>query len=157
MDIFEQLANKPLCIHACMRSFGVSKTTPESITEQLLDAGFTHVVPTSTYQFEQPAPAHHQPQQNGWSYLDKNDVDNNDVDKQSEHNIVFRPTENKLSPRDMGAFPAAVLARHGRIRGNYPLNSFAAIGPCADDIISTQTPDDVYRPLEKIIELRGSC
>ncbi|HIG39255.1 MAG: AAC(3) family N-acetyltransferase [bacterium] len=151
MDIFNKLANKPLCIHASMRSFGDLKTKAESIADQLLDAGCTLVVPTFTYRLEQPPPAHDRPQQNGWNYLDKND----DVHKRSEHDLVFRASENELSLREMGAFPAAVLERQGRKRGNHPLNSFAAIGPCADDIISTQTPEDVYGPLEKIIELGG--
>ncbi len=161
MDIFDQLADKPFCIHASMRSFGDSKTNPESIADQLLDAGCTLVVPTFTYRLEQPPPVHDRPRQNGWNYMDKNDVDKNDVDKnddmhkQPEHDLVFRATENELSHRDMGAFPAAVLQRHGRKRGNHPLNSFTAIGPSADDIISTQTPEDVYGPLEKIIELGG--
>ena len=151
MDIFQQVANKPLCIHASMRSFGDSKTNPDSIANQLLDVGCTLVVPTFTYRLEQPPPLHDRPPQNGWDYLDKS----YDVDKQSEHDLIFKAAENELSLRDMGAFPAAILQRAGRKRGNHPLNSFTAIGPDADDIISTQTPDNVYGPLKKIAALGG--
>jgi len=160
MDFFKQVANKPLCIHASMRSFADSKTNTDSIADQLLDMGCTVVVPTFTYRLEQPPPLHDRPARNGLSYEDKNDVDknvdkNDDVDKQSEHDLVFKTVENELSRRDMGAFPAAMLQRTGRKRGNHPLNSFTAIGPDAEDIISTQTPVDVYGPREKILALGG--
>jgi aminoglycoside 3-N-acetyltransferase len=146
MSIFKQLANKPVCIHASMRSFGTSRTSPDSIANQLLEIGCTIVVPTFTYGFELPPPLDDRPPQNGWDY---------DRKQPDEHDRVYNHAQNELSYDDMGAFPACILNRAERIRGNHPLNSFSAIGPLAERIISTQTPDNVYGPLKQICDLGG--
>lgn len=62
----------------------------------------------------------------------------------AEH--VFTPASNDVS-LSMGAIPAAVLARRGRVRGDHPLCSFAAIGPDAALLVGGQRPLDVYAPL----------
>ena len=49
--------------------------------------------------------------------------------------------------REMGAIPAWVAAHPDRRRGNHPLNSFAALGPRAGEVIGGQSPRDVYAPL----------
>jgi aminoglycoside 3-N-acetyltransferase len=56
----------------------------------------------------------------------------------------------------MGAIPAAVLERGDRRRGNHPTNSFAAVGPRAEQLIGGQSPFDVYAPLERLCELSGA-
>jgi aminoglycoside 3-N-acetyltransferase len=68
---------------------------------------------------------------------------------------IYHQEENDLSVRDMGSFPAAVLAMEARVRGNHPLNSFAAIGVRADELTNEQSWEDVYAPLRKLVELDG--
>ena len=56
----------------------------------------------------------------------------------------------------MGAIPAVLLARTARRRGAHPLNSFAALGPLAAELIDGQSPFDVYTPLARLCELGGA-
>jgi len=55
----------------------------------------------------------------------------------------------------MGAIPAAVLAMPGRVRGRHPLDSFAAIGPRAAELVSGQTASNVYAPLKALARVDG--
>jgi aminoglycoside 3-N-acetyltransferase len=55
----------------------------------------------------------------------------------------------------MGALPARLIERPTARRGEHPLNSFAALGPLADELIDPQRPDDVYAPIRQLIERRG--
>jgi aminoglycoside N3'-acetyltransferase len=70
---------------------------------------------------------------------------------------VFQPETIELDQEDMGAVPAAVLSMQGHIRGNHPLNSFAAVGPLATaGLIRDQNALDVYKPLEMLVSLQGN-
>jgi len=142
-----QLANKPVCVHASMRSFGKNRRSADSLLDQLLGMGCTIVVPTFTYELNQPPPRDDRPSSNGLDY---------DSDQTPEHDRHYDPAGNDLTLAEMGAFPAAVLARRERVRGNHPLNSFSAIGPEAGAIISRQTPDRVYGPLEQLCTMGGA-
>ncbi|MEM7018672.1 MAG: hypothetical protein AAF512_15190, partial [Pseudomonadota bacterium] len=64
----ELLANKPVCVHASMRSFKAQRYQANEIIDTLLGLGCTVVAPTFTYGFEQPAPIHDRPARNGWNY-----------------------------------------------------------------------------------------
>ena len=55
----------------------------------------------------------------------------------------------------MGAVPAAVLAMPGLVRGAHPLDSFAAVGPLAHELVDGQAPQHVYAPLEALIAAGG--
>jgi aminoglycoside 3-N-acetyltransferase len=67
---------------------------------------------------------------------------------------IFTPTSTDIAPT-MGALPSAVLARPDRVRGNHPLNSFAALGPNADSLVEPQRPLDVYAPLRILAAREG--
>ena len=43
----------------------------------------------------------------------------------------------------------------GRARGNHPLNSLAAVGPSARELIAGQAPLDVYAPFRELARLNG--
>jgi aminoglycoside 3-N-acetyltransferase len=68
---------------------------------------------------------------------------------------IYDQNRNALSVEDMGTFSAAVLACRDRVRGNHPLNSFAAIGTLANELTNGQDWEDVYAPLRKLTELGG--
>ncbi len=55
----------------------------------------------------------------------------------------------------LGVFPAALISRAGAVRGEHPLNSFAALGPLADELIATQSPTDVYGPIRELAARSG--
>ena len=65
---------------------------------------------------------------------------------------VYAPDAPDIDRADMGAIPAAVLAMPGRVRGNHPLCSFAAIGPLADELVAAQQPLHVFAPLRALAE-----
>ncbi|HEY2765037.1 MAG TPA: AAC(3) family N-acetyltransferase, partial [Pseudonocardiaceae bacterium] len=66
----------------------------------------------------------------------------------------FDPSAGFIDPA-MGALPAGVLHRPGRVRGNHPLSSFTALGPQAAAIVGGQRPLDVYAPLRALAERGG--
>jgi aminoglycoside 3-N-acetyltransferase len=68
--------------------------------------------------------------------------------------MIFDPGSNILD-ESMGQIPAAVLQTEGRIRGNHPIDSFAALGPCAALLVGVQTPQDVYAPVRELSKQDG--
>ncbi len=72
----------------------------------------------------------------------------------ADYNRVFTPASYEID-KDMGVVAAAVVAREGRVRGNHPLCSFAAVGPLASELIVEQRPDNVYAPLDALARLGG--
>jgi hypothetical protein len=64
------------------------------------------------------------------------------------------PASNEIDD-DMGALPAAVLARPGRVRGDHQLSSFTAIGPLAEQLMRDQAPLHVFAPLEALTDTGG--
>ena len=50
----------------------------------------------------------------------------------------------------MGAVASALVGMREAARGVHPLNSFAAVGPMADALVSTQTLLDVYAPIREL-------
>jgi aminoglycoside N3'-acetyltransferase len=143
------LSNKPVCIHASMRSFGWVKGGPLAVVDGFLAQGCTVVVPTFSYDLAVPPPVEMRPLQNGYDY----DAIEEPMPGSKR---IYIPKSTAFSREYMGAIPAAVLAMPRHVRGNHPLNSFAAVGPLARRVISSQEPMDVYGPLKVLAELDGS-
>ncbi|XEC96747.1 AAC(3) family N-acetyltransferase [Paenibacillus tarimensis] len=143
------LSNKPVCIHSSLRSFGSVDGGAESIVHAFLNQGCTILVPSFSSRFAVYPPDDQRPERNGcgdYSWFTNNNS--------TETKNIFTCTTNELD-RDMGAIPKAVLNMQDRRRGNHPLNSFAAVGPLADELILEQKPANVYAPLETLSELNG--
>ncbi len=142
-----ELRGRPICLHSSLRSFGTLDGGAEALIDAFLAADCTLLVPTFSYRYEQPPPPDRRYTRNGWDY---------------ERHVLphtsrrFDPRANDLSREDLGAIPVALLARAERRRGNHPLNSFAALGPLAAELIDGQSPFDVYAPLERLCELGGA-
>jgi len=142
------LSSRPVCIHASLRSFGWVKGGPSTVIEGLLAEGCTVVVPTFSYDLAVPPPQGRRLLQNGYDY----DAVEEPAPGSSR---IYTPTSTAFSREHMGAIPAAVLAMPRHVRGNHPLNSFAAVGPLAHKLISTQGPTNVYGPLRALAETDG--
>jgi aminoglycoside N3'-acetyltransferase len=143
------LSNKPVCIHASLRSFGWVKGGPLAVVDGFLAKGCTLVVPTFSYDLAVPPLIDMRPLQNGYDY--------DAVEEPTPGSRrIYTPKSTTFSMEYMGAIPAAVLAMPRHVRGNHPLNSFAAIGPLAHRVISSQKPMDVYGPLKVLAELDGA-
>ncbi|MFL7794585.1 MAG: AAC(3) family N-acetyltransferase [Anaerolineae bacterium] len=143
------LSNKPVCIHASLRSFGWVKGGPLAVVNGFLAQGCTVVVPTFSYDMAVSPPVDMRPPQNGYDY-----------DTIEEPSLgskrIYTPKSTAFSREYMGAVPAAVLAMPRHVRGDHPLNSFAAVGPLAHRVISSQGPMNVYGPLKVLAETDGS-
>ena len=141
------LAGRPLCLHSSLRSFGWVEGGASTIAQALLDEGCTVLVPTFSWDFAVPPPAEMRPPRNGWDY-DRVEGPTAGI------NRLYDPATTEID-RKMGAVPAAVLRLPGRVRGGHPLNSFAAIGPLARDLVAGQGPQSVYAPLRALAGADG--
>nr|WP_144926543.1 AAC(3) family N-acetyltransferase [Paenibacillus bovis] len=142
------LSNKPICLHSSLRSFGWIDGGATTIIKCFLDMGCTLLVPTFSYDFGVLPPENLRPPRNGcgdysWLVSEKSSTE------------IFAKDSNEIA-QDMGVIPKTILHMKERIRGNHPLNSFTAIGPLAEELISEQHPANVYGPLKKLAELSGS-
>lgn len=143
-------ANRPLMLHASLRSFGAPIAGG---TDTLLDALLTHgrtvLVPAFTEpQFRLPPPAALRPARNGVDY------GSFPADPQPSDGGAYTPGCGLINA-SLGVFPANLLKRAGAVRGNHPLNSFAALGPQAEELIAAQSPTDVYGPVRELAACAG--
>jgi len=142
------LAGKPVCIHSSIKSFGGLEGGPGAIIDACLERDCTLVVPAFTYMLNVSPPPDQRPRQNGRDYSQSPDPSSSDK-------TYYRPEDNIISAKSMGALPVAVLEHPARVRGDHPLNSFAALGPRSQDLIQGQGPDRVYYPLEQLAQEGG--
>lgn len=134
------LTNGLVCLHSSLKSFGHLEGGAGTVVQAFLQAGCTLLVPTFTYECEVPAPPGRQIARNGQG-------PSGSLDPGQAR--PFDPHSAMISP-EMGAIPARVLEAEGARRSTHPLNSFAALGPLADEIIATQGPLNVYGPLKAL-------
>ena len=137
----------PVCVHASLRSFGGLEHGPRTVIDGVLSAGCTLVVPAFTDHYDIAPPPGMRPQRNAWNY----DVEG---DMPGASRPPYAPSSNLINA-GMGALPAAVVDTPGRMRGQHALNSFAALGPRAAEMIAGQQPDDVYAPLRAVAGAGG--
>lgn len=140
------IAGRPVMVHTSMRSFGQRVDGgPDAVLDALLSRGCTVMVPAFTEpQFGvRPEPSM-RPARNG--------ADHNEGEASGK--AVYTADCGQINP-GMGAVPARLIARPGARRGGHPLNSFAALGPAAADLIDGQSPVDVYAPIRALAALGG--
>lgn len=142
------IAGAPVCLHASLSSFGNVDGGVDSVIDAFLASGCTLLVPTFTGEQLEVMPDQDQLlERNGWDVIEARRLPR-------QTDIVFTPDLN-LIDASMGAISAAVLQRPERLRGDHPHNSFAAIGPKAQDLIEEQAWNDVYAPLRELTKLSG--
>jgi aminoglycoside 3-N-acetyltransferase len=138
-------ADCPLMVHVSLRSLG----TPivggaDTLLDALLTRGRTVLVPAFTEpQFGLPAPAALRPARNGIDY------GKFPAEPPLAQGAAYTP-DCGLINAGLGVFPATLIKRGGAVRGNHPLNSFAAVGPLAEKLIAAQNPADVYGPIREL-------
>lgn len=141
------LSERLVCVHSSLRSFGRVDGGAVAVVRAFSEEGCTLLVPTFSSAFVIPPPPHLRFERNGWDY-----------ESDSAPGLVsdgaYTPESSEID-RDMGAIPAAVLACPDRARGNHPLDSFAAVGPRAAELVAGQKPLDVYAPLAALARMGG--
>jgi aminoglycoside N3'-acetyltransferase len=141
------LSGLPVCIHSSLRSFGHVDGGPETVIGALLDEGCTVLVPAFSEDFEILPPSDHLIKRNGWNH-------EHDYGVPERTDGYFTP-DSTIINRSMGAIPRTLLSMPERARGNHPLNSFAAVGPLARQLVAGQAPQDVYAPLREVAHRDG--
>jgi aminoglycoside 3-N-acetyltransferase len=142
--------DRPLMLHASLRSFA----TPiaggaETLLDVLLTRGRTVMVPAFTEpQFGVAAPVTLRPARNGIDYATPPEV------PPLAEDAAYAVDCGLINP-GLGVLPAALIGRGGAVRGEHPLNSFAALGPLADELIAAQSPTDVYGPIRELAARAG--
>lgn len=142
------LSGQAVCAHSSLRSFGYVEGGARTVVSAFLAEGCTLLVPTfSSSAFELDPSAHTRFERNGWDY-ERTPV------KTPSSDMAYTPDTNELDG-DMGAIPAAVVYWPGRVRGQHPTDSFAALGPRAVELVSGQTPTEVCAPLKALARAGG--
>ena len=138
-------ANRPLMVHVSLRSFGAPIAEgADTLLDALLTRGRTVLVPAFTEpQFGLPAPAAMRPARNGVDYATY------PAEPPWPEGVAYTPA-CKLINAGLGVFPATLIKRAGAVRGRHPLNSFAAFGPLAEELIAAQSPANVYGPIREL-------
>lgn len=144
------LSDRPVILHASMRSFGEPVDGgADGLLDALLARGCTVLVPAFTEpQFGVPAPATMRAARNGIDYTVF------PSGTTAEDGAVYRSDCGLVNP-GLGVLPATLISRTGAVRGRHPLNSFAAIGPRAADLVAAQSPADVYGPIRELASRQG--
>jgi len=142
--------NRPVMLHASLGSFRAHIAGgADALLDALLTRNRTVLVPTFTEpQFSLAAPTTLRPKRNGIDYTKPSAAPT-----QSE-GTVYTVDCGLINPH-LGVFPATLINRAGAVRGTHPLNSFAALGPLADKLISEQSPADVYGPIRELAAHEG--
>jgi aminoglycoside 3-N-acetyltransferase len=141
------LTGRSVCVHCSLQSFGHLSGGAESLVSAFLGEGCTLIVPSFSWGYAAPPPDDaHRPAQNGTRY----DFAQRDVP------VIGFDTTSKEVDRDMGALSIRVTTDPERVRGSHPLCSFSALGPMADELLSSQRPDRVWAPLERLVEDDGA-
>lgn len=156
------LAERPVCVHASLRSFGAGDGAgdgaggagvidggAQTVVQAFLAEGCTLLAPSFTYDFARvPPPALRVPR-NGIHY------DRPYPGGAAGAARIYTPASREID-RDMGAIAAAVARHPARVRGDHPLNSFSAVGPLAARLVAGQAPLAVYAPLAALAEAGGA-
>jgi aminoglycoside 3-N-acetyltransferase len=142
------LGGSSVCLHSSLSSMGNVEGGAGAVIDAFMTSGCTLLVPTFTGEQLEVVPDEDQLlERNGWDVIEAQKLP-----RQTE--IIFSPDLNIIE-RSMGAVAIAVLQRPERIRGDHPHNSFAAIGPKANDLIKDQSWNDVYAPLRELTKQNG--
>jgi aminoglycoside 3-N-acetyltransferase len=135
------LSNRVVCLHSSLKSFGRVEGGADAVIDAFLEAGCTLIVPTFTYACQVPAPP-------GWSLEQNGENPNRFANREPVE--AFDRDGNQITREEMGAIPARILLRAGRMRGNHPTDSFTGLGPLAAGVIADQSPLNVFGPFKRI-------
>ena len=143
------LSGRIVVVHSSLASFGRVDGGAAAVVQAFLDEGCTIVVPAFSDCRVSPPPGVRLERNAEEAVPPGRPADGQPAGGQPAGGQPaggFLPGMTEVV-RDMGAIPAWVAAHPDRRRGNHPLNSFAALGPRAGEVIGGQSPQDVYAPL----------
>jgi aminoglycoside 3-N-acetyltransferase len=144
------IQNESVCIHSSMKSFGCQVDGgAKTIIDSFLSENCTIMVPAFDDDCEIYPPKHLRPEQNAagdYSYFEN---------CQYGTPKTFTVESNDITTKDMGLIPYTLLRISARKRGYNPLNSMAAVGRYAEELVNGQSAQDVWAPFRKLYEKKG--
>jgi aminoglycoside 3-N-acetyltransferase len=140
------LSGLPVCAHSSLSSFGHLDGGADDVIDAFLDEGCTLLVPAFSSAFLVAPPEGMRPARNGWDYEGPR--------PQGDDSRIYARETTEISP-GLGIVPRTLVRRPRRERGYHPLNSFAAVGPDAAELVGSQRPLDVYAPLRLLSDRGG--
>lgn len=146
-----ELSDRPVIVHASLRSFGEPVGGgADALLDMLLARGCTVLVPAFTEpQFGVAPPASMRPARNGIDYTAL-------PDETTSQDSPGYSVDCGLVNQKLGTLPATVVSHTDAVRGAHPLNSFAAIGPRAAGLVAAQSLTDVYGPIRELADQDGA-
>jgi aminoglycoside 3-N-acetyltransferase len=141
-------AGLPVCVHSSLRSFGHVEGGAAAVVDGLLAERCTVLVPTFT---EGRAAAPPPPER----HVEHNGGGDTIFPEPAGTDAWFFDTSSNDVDSNMGAIPAEVLRRLGRVRGDHPRDSFSAIGPRAATLVAGQRPLQVFAPFRSLADQGG--
>ena len=141
--------DRPVMVHASLRSFGDwIEGGAETLLDTLLLGRRTVLVPSFSESHFDAVPT-------ATMRLGRNGIDYTDFARKSREGPEYT-VRCGLIDSSMGMVPATLIARPGAHRGQHPLDSFAALGPQAAELVAGQSATDVYAPLRALAEHDGT-
>lgn len=139
------IGGSDVCIHSSLRSFRAGLDCgAEGIIDAFLSQGCTIMVPAFSDMYGAKPTGRYMPENNGagdYSFF---------LNRAYPPIEPFDVSSRELSLEKMGTLSKCVLAHEGSVRGNHPLNSFAALGGNARALAAGQTGRDVYAPFAQL-------
>ena len=143
------LGGRPACVHSSLSSFGWVDGGADAVIDGILDAGCTLMVPAHAWSAYSVRPAADQ-------WWERNGAHHAFLPAPGHNRESRYTTSSTAIDRAMGAIPARVLQRDGRVRGDHPLMSFAAVGPLAHALVDGQRADSVFAPVQTLADHGGA-
>jgi len=136
--------------HTSFKSFGsMIEGGADTLIDSFLAEGCTFMVFAYTVaHYGVYPPMHLRPRRNAMDYSALTESD-------FPQPRVYTTESTEITRGELGIVPDTVVKRTGRVRSRSPLNSFAALGPAAVDLMDGQTALDVFAPLRRLCELDG--
>jgi aminoglycoside 3-N-acetyltransferase len=137
-------------VHASLRSFAAPIAGGAgALLDALLAHGRTVLVPSFTEpQFGVLPPAAMRPARNGIDYATL------PAQPPAPEGPAYS-ADCGLINSHLGVLPATLIGREGAVRGTHPLNSFAALGPAARELVTGHDSADVYGPIRALADHDG--
>ena len=152
------LAGATVCVHGSLRSFGTVDGGAESLVDALCAHGRTVMMPAFYYHSSTLVPEAFQIPRNGLKPVDAKDPQEPLSVPESDNPppVPYEPRNPAHIDRSMGILPVTLLNRPETIRGDHPLNAFAAAGPHASRLMAGQAPMDPYAPYRLLDEMENA-
>lgn len=142
------LTGTSVCMHASIKSLGQLSHGAETVIESALLEDMSVMVPTQSWRyFSVPKPMNR-------GDIPLNAEDDGSIPLELPNNEGFS-MKSILVGSAMGILPRILVEKFPHKRGNHPLASFSAVGPHADFLTSTQTPERPFAPIEQLIANKG--